>query len=284
MAISRTQLFTPAVLPAGRLASGIRAAFVAAGQEQPNKFGVTEQLKDGSRSDSTLDVAGMDRFVDLTSPQFDVRASNTDASPLKWHYLAVSGGPPGDASIHVQAPDGAQTEALITGFLSAVGLAPYAPPTPVAPAEPEPAESPPSLPPPEARVRLRAFMSYRFGKPASDEVAPYIQRLLELLDIDVITGRSYEPRPLSAKVADRLVGLDLLVLIVGADGESAWTRDEIAAARAGGTPVVPLVAAGATFERGLFGDLEYIPFDPAHPGDVAIPLIEAVQYVRRTRE
>jgi len=60
-----------------------------------------------------------------------------------------------------------------------------------------------------------------------------------------------------------------------------WTRDEIGTARAAGAVVIPIVAEGAEFARGLFGDLEYISFAPDHIADSFIPLLEAVIYVRR---
>ena len=78
----------------------------------------------------------------------------------------------------------------------------------------------------------------------------------KLENVEVLTGRSYEPRPVHEKVADRLAGLDLLVLIVGVDGESEWGRDEISTARARGAAVIPIVTEGSKFEAGLFGDLE----------------------------
>jgi hypothetical protein len=292
MVISKMQLFVPTVLPAGRLATAIRSGFVAAGQEPPDTFSLSETLPDRSKSDLTVDVAGLDRFCDLTSPNFSVRASRGDTGPMTWHYLAVAGGKPGLAGLNVQAPDGAGTEALIGGFLESAGLERFVPPAPVAETESaNDASSPlidvakPVAPPIDSRLRLRCFLSYRFGNDANDEVARFLQRLLDLADVEVVTGRSYEPRPLGAKVADRLAGSDFLVLIVGADdGESAWTRDEIGTARTSGIPVIPLVATGATFQPGMFGDLERIPFDPVHPGDASIQLMEAVQYVRRSRE
>jgi hypothetical protein len=286
MAISRTQDYVPTTLKAGVLATAIRTAFESLGLEPPSQFSVTEHLKDGSQSDQTLDVAGLDRFCDLTDRNLSVRASGGPSGPQTWHYLAVNGGREGAASVHVQAPDGSRAEALIDSFLTSAGLARYEapPPDPVVEGSSPTAEDVRSPAQGESRVRLRAFLSFRFGAGDNNTVAQYVERLLTLLDVDVITGRGYEPRALGAKVADRLAGIDLVVLLIGADGESAWTRDEIATARATGTPVVPLVASGSKFEPGIFGDLEYIPFEIAHPGDVSVALIEAIQYVHRTRD
>jgi hypothetical protein len=150
-------------------------------------------------------------------------------------------------------------------------------------------ESPPVATPrvestaPTSLVRLRAFLSYRFGTPDTESAAETIRRFLDLLNVEVVTGRGYEPRALHEKVGDRLVGLDLAVVLVGTDGESLWTRDEIATARSAGAFVIPIVATGATFALGLFGDLEYIPFAPGHIGDALISLLEGVAYIRRIR-
>ena len=49
---------------------------------------------------------------------------------------------------------------------------------------------------------------------------------------------------------------------------SFWTRDEIATARQRDIAIVPIVEAGAHFEQGIFGDIEYIEFAPSHIGRV----------------
>jgi hypothetical protein len=128
--------------------------------------------------------------------------------------------------------------------------------------------------------RLRCFLSYRFGG-ENELVALRVQRFLALLSVDVVSGETYEPRPISQKVAAKLASpLSFLVLIVLANGESPWTRDEIATAKARGMFVVPLVEEGARFEPGLFGDLELISFATDHVGDAFLKLLEAVVYIR----
>jgi hypothetical protein len=131
--------------------------------------------------------------------------------------------------------------------------------------------------------RLRCFLSYRFT--AEIEVlALTIQRFLSLLDVDVITGSAYEPRRISDKVLDKLAGpLDFVILLICKDGESLWTRDEIATARQRDVAVVPIVESGAHFEPGIFGDIEYIEFAPSHIGDAFLKLLEAVNFFKRQR-
>ena len=133
-------------------------------------------------------------------------------------------------------------------------------------------------------TRLRFFLSYRFT-PRSQATAAQIEHFLGLLGVEVLTASAYEPKGTSKKVRQCLSAtLDATVLLVSADGESMWTRDEIAFSLARGLPVVPLVENGAKLEPGLFGDLEYIPFGRGHPGDAFTKLTEAVNYVRARRD
>ena len=92
-------------------------------------------------------------------------------------------------------------------------------------------------------------------------MAQKLEKFFSLIDVDVITGAGYEPRPIVWKVRERLgtPGLDFVVLLICVSGESMWTRDEITTASSRNVPVIPIVEVGAKFEPGLFGDLEYIP-------------------------
>lgn len=284
----------PKVIPAGTLGSAIEAAIAASGaavDPEGLTVNVTQTLADGSKeSRPGLLLSEIDSIVDLGERGLAVSVSAGPSGP-DWHYLGVHGGDVGRAALHVQTPTAGIGQAMIDAFMMAAGLEPYVLPVP----EPEPEQFPsyPALAPDAAadtiqaqqsapgRRRLRAFMSYRFGQPGNETSANLVQRFLELEDVEVLTGRSYEPRPLHEKVSDRLSGIDFLVLLIGTDGESMWTRDEIATARAARVAVVPIVAEGSTLEPGLFGDLEYITVAPDHVADAFIPLLEAIIYLRR---
>ena len=292
MSISKSTAFDPVVLPAGRLGMGIKAAIEAAGLLDPDHVAtvsVDRTLADGSEEQRRdVPIADIDSICDLSEKGLSIRSSigNPDTS---WHYVAVYGGKPG--SIHTQTPTAGVGEQMTQALMAAAGLARYVEPpalgtlAAVSPNDAPASDVTSSLPTAPASAasgpRLRAFLSYRFGGPENEAAAGVIQRFLELENVEVLTGRSYEPRPLHEKVADRLAGLDFLVLIVGLDGESAWTRDEIGTARALGRAVIPIVTDGAKFEAGLFGDLEYITVAPAHIGDAMLPLLEALTYIRR---
>jgi hypothetical protein len=128
---------------------------------------------------------------------------------------------------------------------------------------------------------LRCFLSYRFT-PENEDPARRLHDFLILLGIDVVTGNTYEPRPVSQKVMDRLKDdLDFIVLLIGLDGESFWTRDEIATTKHKMIPLVPIVEDGVIFSSGLFGDLEYVTYAKGHIGDSFFKVLEAVKYVRQ---
>lgn len=284
MAISKSSWFVPTTLPAGRLSAGIEAAFKAAGvvdDSDPLTISIVRKLADGSIDERKgLALAGADPICDLRESGLSVRTSAGEVS--NWHYFAVTGGPDGSASVHVETPLAGAGDEMVKAFLATTGLEPYIEP----PAGVEDndggldAPTRPSVTQPTER-RLRAFLSFRFTVPENAAAAASIQRFLELLNVEVLTGQSYEPRALHEKVVDRLAGLDVLVLYIGADGQSAWTRDEIGTARAGGVPVIPVVQDGSTFEAGLFGDIEYITVSPGHAGDGFISLLEAITWIRR---
>jgi hypothetical protein len=130
------------------------------------------------------------------------------------------------------------------------------------------------------RRRLRCFLSYRFTD-TNEIVALRVSQFLRLLGVEVLSGASYEPRRITEKVLSKLnQPLDFIVLLVTTNGESLWTRDEVGAAVHHGIALVPLVEEGATFEPGLFGDIEYVRFASGHIGDSFLKLLEAVSFIR----
>jgi hypothetical protein len=134
-----------------------------------------------------------------------------------------------------------------------------------------------------ASHQLTCFLSFRF-EGRSVDYGRMVKQFLELLDVKVITGQGYEPMPVNLKVRSRLAeSLDVIVVIETADGKSSWTRDEMARAQNPGVFLIPLVEDGATFDAGIFGDHEYIPFAQGHVSDAFIGLIEGIQYVGRIR-
>jgi len=131
--------------------------------------------------------------------------------------------------------------------------------------------------------RLRCFLSYRFA-PEDELLALRLQQFLSLVDVEVLTGASYEPRTIQEKVLSRLrEDLDFVVLLITASGESMWTRDEIATALHRGIAVVPLVESGATFQQGLFGNVEFVEFAAGHIADAFVKLLEAIRFIRAQR-
>jgi hypothetical protein len=131
---------------------------------------------------------------------------------------------------------------------------------------------------------LRCFLSYRFTE-SNEIVALKIQQFLTLLNVDVLSGATYEPRQVSEKVLSRLrEPLDLIILLIMSNGESMWTRDEIGTAIHRGIALVPLVEKGAKFESGLFADVEHVEFAAGHVGDTFLKLLQAVHFVREQKQ
>lgn len=289
MAIGKSRQFVPAVLASGHLSAALSAAVDAAQsttRQGDLRFRVERTLPDGSTHEVYQTPRELDTICDLSEPHLDVSVGFGDTS-TDWHFIHVAGGNPGTAGVTVQAPTAHAADAMLDAFVASAGLKPYVRPA-ARPESPKPdaanTVSPPSKPPlrPQFQRRLKTFLAYRFDSQETETAARDLQRFLDLLDVEVMSGRSYEPRSIRTKVEDRLSGLDFLVLLIGPDGESPWTRDEINTARSKGVPVVPLVVQGATFATGLFGDVEFIPYAPGHIGDTFLSLLEAVVFVRRT--
>jgi hypothetical protein len=128
--------------------------------------------------------------------------------------------------------------------------------------------------------KIRCFLSYRFDQKIETMVLR-LQRFLTLLDVDVISGASYEPRRISDKVMERInQSIDCVILLIAESGESAWTRDEISYANSKGIPIIPIVEENTKFESGMLGDLEYLSYADGHIGDVYIGLLEAINYIK----
>lgn len=134
------------------------------------------------------------------------------------------------------------------------------------------------------RGRLRCFLSFQFSG-ASIAYGAQVRHFLELLDVDVVTGEDYEPRPVEEKVRARLEGeFDFLLVIEPAERTSLWTRDELARSqwRDRVRPIL-LVEHGATFQPGIYGNIERIEFAPGHVGDAFIKILLGIRFVRRER-
>jgi hypothetical protein len=131
---------------------------------------------------------------------------------------------------------------------------------------------------------LTCFLSYQF-EGVSLDYGRLVKHFLELLDVRVLTGSGYEPKTVQDKVRHRLAsGIDFVVLIEPNAKTSAWTRDEIAVTQTPGVYLIPLVERGGTFQKGIYGDHEYIEFEPGHIGDAFVGLLEGVVYLRRSIE
>lgn len=136
----------------------------------------------------------------------------------------------------------------------------------------------------KASPNLSCFLSYRFN-PRSKSYVLELTRFLGLVGVNVVTGLGYEPRKISEKVIERLRegGHSFFIYLITREGESTWTRDELAVARGSDLPLVLLVEKGGEIGKGLLADWEYIEFEVDHIGDAFIPIMEAVSFIRRNQ-
>lgn len=132
--------------------------------------------------------------------------------------------------------------------------------------------------------KLRCFISYRFNEEAQNIIID-LKSFLELIGVEVITGYEYEPRKISDKVSDKLDdSIDLVVYLITKEGESFWTRDEIASGYGKKCYTIPILEKGMAFENGIFGNLEYIEFESGHIGDSFIRLLQGIRFIRNNKQ
>jgi hypothetical protein len=132
----------------------------------------------------------------------------------------------------------------------------------------------------DAQRKLKCFISFKFDDVLTVTHVDRLKRLLAAVHIEWITGEQFEPRRIEDKVKARLrADVDFVVAVISKAGESKWIRDELADANARGLWIVLLVEDGATFDRGIFGTLEYIPYDLAI--EQTFPaLLEGINFMR----
>ncbi|MGA2206706.1 MAG: hypothetical protein ABSG10_08235 [Terracidiphilus sp.] len=127
---------------------------------------------------------------------------------------------------------------------------------------------------------LRCFVSFKFDDARTVAQVDRLKRLLAAVHIEWVTGEQFEPRRIEDKVKARLrADLDFIIAVISKAGESKWIRDELADANSRGLSVVVLLEEGASFDKGIFGTLEYIPYDLAI--EQTFPaLLEGVDFIR----
>jgi hypothetical protein len=128
--------------------------------------------------------------------------------------------------------------------------------------------------------RLRSFISFKFDDPLTIDQVDRLKRLLAAVQIEWLTGEQFEPRRIEDKVKSRLrADVDFVIAVISKAGESKWIRDELADANARGLWIVLLLEEGATFDKGIFGSLEYLRFGLAI--EQTFPaVLEGVNFIR----
>jgi hypothetical protein len=130
-------------------------------------------------------------------------------------------------------------------------------------------------------MRFTCFLGYSFSEPRAELYASLLQRFLQQIEVDVISGRDYEPRGVTEKVRARLDTADFGISILTEGSPVTWCRDELGHLRSRKRPIIPLLESGAEFVPGLFGDQEWIRFEKGHIGDAFLPLLEGLTFIER---
>jgi hypothetical protein len=289
MRVSRIQYYEVDTLGVGELSEVLRSLFATLVEGPLPRVNVAYDLPDGTEAMEKRAPTDLDEICDLDGYHIWGSFHTSDGT---WFSLNLVGASPG-LRVEVYTDDAARLSETFDHLATHLSLTESEPPdedaTESERVEQELGELALRVGAIEALMSritptLRCFLSYRFGDP-NELVALKVQRFLTLLGVEVITGQGYEPRSLSEKLSARLEdSVDFLVLLVQADGESPWTRDEIVTARARGAPVIPLVEEGAAFSPAIFGDLEYVTYASGHIGDTFLALTEAVIYIRSERK
>ena len=127
---------------------------------------------------------------------------------------------------------------------------------------------------------LKCFISFKFDDAQTVTQVDRLKRLLAAVHIERVTGEQFEPRRIEDKVKAKLrADIDFIIAVITKAGESKWIRDELADANARDLWVVVLLEDGATFDKGIFGTLEYIRYDLAIDQTFAA-LLEGVNFIK----
>lgn len=128
--------------------------------------------------------------------------------------------------------------------------------------------------------KLKCFISFKFDDTRTVEQINVLKRMLKALNMEWITGEEFEPRRIEDKVKARLrADVDFLIGVLTKAGQSNWIRDELGDANSRGLFVILLKEEGANFDQGIFGSLEYIPYDTII--EQTFPsLVEGINFVK----
>jgi len=128
--------------------------------------------------------------------------------------------------------------------------------------------------------KLRCFISFKFDDDRTATQVERLKRLLTAVHTEWVTGEQYEPRRVEDKVKAKLrADIDFIIAVITKAGASTWLRDELADAEARGLSVVVLLEDGATFDKGIHGTLEYIPYKLVID-QTFIAVLEGINYIR----
>ena len=126
----------------------------------------------------------------------------------------------------------------------------------------------------------KCFISFKFDDTQTVNQVDRLKRLLAAVHIEWVTGEQFEPRRIEDKVKAKLrADIDFVIAVISKAGESKWIRDELADANARDLRIVIMLEEGAKFDKGIFGSLEYIPYNLAID-QTFTALLEGINYIK----
>lgn len=129
---------------------------------------------------------------------------------------------------------------------------------------------------PQKLPERTAFIAHRFdnqGIAISDKVA----RFFELLNFQVVSGRSYTPGSVSEKVRRRIERQAIIVVIITQGEDNTWLTQESFLGHLNSKPLFILKEQGASFKSALLSDHEYIPFEIDRIEMTFIPILQGLR-------
>ena len=129
---------------------------------------------------------------------------------------------------------------------------------------------------PRRKVDRTAFIAHRFDE-LGEQLADRLARFLSLLGFEVQTGRGFSPKPVSAKVKERLNLQSIVFAILTPGDDATWLTQESVIGLAGDKPLFVLRDTNADFRPGILGDLEFVPFTAPKIEAAFVPILEGLK-------
>ncbi len=121
-----------------------------------------------------------------------------------------------------------------------------------------------------------AFIAHRFDQTGT-ECADKLARFLELIGFKVVSGRTYTPGSVAAKVKSRIERQAVIFVLLTPGSDDTWLVQESTIGNVKEKPLIIIKDSAAVFSSGVLADYEYIPFDLPTIETTFIPILEGLR-------